>query len=76
MQFDSISAFFAMGGYGFYVWLSYGVSIAALALLIFSSISSHKKIKQQIIQRQKREAKLRQAAEQQAQAQQSAEPSS
>jgi heme exporter protein D len=76
MQFDSISAFFDMGGYGFYVWLSYGVSIAALALLVFSSINSHKKIKQQIIQRQKREAKLRQAAEQQAQAQQSAEPSS
>lgn len=76
MQFDSISAFFAMGGYGFYVWLSYGISIAALALLIFSSTSSHKKIKQQIVQRQKREAKLRQAAEQQTQAQPSAEQSS
>jgi heme exporter protein D len=63
MQFDSINAFLAMGGYGFYVWLSYGVSIFTLALLIFSSITSHKKIKQQIAQRQKREAKLRQAAE-------------
>ena len=69
MQFDSISAFFAMGGYGFYVWLSYGVSIAALAILIFSSINNHKKTKQQIVQRQKREVKLRQAAQlQQAQA--------
>ncbi len=74
MQFDSISAFFDMGGYGFYVWLSYGVSISALALLIFSSINSHKKIKQQIVQRQKRETKLRQAAEQQkAQSQPNAE---
>jgi len=63
MQFDSINAFLAMGGYGFYVWLSYGVSIFTLALLIFSSITNHKKIKQQIAQRQKREAKLRQAAE-------------
>jgi heme exporter protein D len=63
MQFDSISAFFNMGGYGFYVWLSYGVSFAVLALLVFSSITGHKKIKQQIAQRQKREAKLRQAAE-------------
>ena len=63
-----------MGGYGFYVWLSYGVSISALALLIFSSINSHKKIKQQIVQRQKRETKLRQAAEQQkAQSQPNAE---
>ncbi|MBA6293483.1 heme exporter protein CcmD [Colwellia sp. MB3u-70] len=63
MQFDSFSAFIAMGGYGFYVWLSYGVSILALALLVFSSITDHKKIKQQIAQREKRETKLRQAAE-------------
>ena len=77
MQFDSISAFLDMGGYGFFVWLSYGVSITALALLVFSSLSSHKKIKQQIVQRQKRETKLRQAAEQQkAQAQPNAEQSS
>ena len=66
MQFDSISAFFDMGGYGFYVWLSYGVAFSALALLIMSSISGHKKMKQQIIQRQKREEKLRQAAQQNA----------
>jgi heme exporter protein D len=63
MQFDSLSAFLDMGGYGFYVWLSYGVSFAALALLVFSSIAGQKKIKQQIAQRQKREIKLRQAAE-------------
>jgi len=62
MQFDSIKAFLDMGGYGFYVWLSYGVSLLALALLIFASLNSHKKIKQQIAQRIKREAKLRQAA--------------
>ncbi|MFT6193922.1 MAG: heme exporter protein D [Cognaticolwellia sp.] len=63
MQFDSFSAFIAMGGYGFYVWLSYGVSLLALALLVLSSITNHKKIKQQIAQREKREKKLRQAAE-------------
>jgi heme exporter protein D len=63
MQFDSFSAFIAMGGYGFYVWLSYGVSLLALALLVLSSITDHKKIKQQIAQREKRENKLRLAAE-------------
>jgi heme exporter protein D len=68
MQFDSIGAFFDMGGYGFYVWLSYGVSATLLALLVLSSLSSHKKIKQQIAQRQKRELKLRQAAKQNEQA--------
>lgn len=37
MQFDSINEFFAMGGYGFFVWLSFGVSFFALfALLWFS----------------------------------------
>ncbi len=71
MQFDSFEAFIAMGGYGFYVWLSYGVSIAALTLLILSSMHNHKKVKQQIAQRQKREEKLRQAAEQQQNAQRS-----
>lgn len=63
MQFDSLSAFLDMGGYGFYVWLSYGVSIGSLALLVFASLNRHKKIKHQIAQRIKREAKLRQAAE-------------
>ena len=63
MQFDSISAFFDMGGYGFYVWLSYGASTVALALLVLASINGHKKIKQQIALRLKREEKLRQAAE-------------
>lgn len=75
MQFDSFSAFLDMGGYGFYVWLSYGVSITALAILVFSSLSSHKKVKKHIMQRQKREEKLRQAAQQQKlQAQPSAKP--
>ncbi|AGH38039.1 Heme exporter protein D [Bibersteinia trehalosi USDA-ARS-USMARC-188] len=36
-QFDSISDFFAMGGYGFYVWLAYGITFAAMGLLIWQS---------------------------------------
>ena len=32
MQWNSIGEFFAMGGYGFFVWGSFGVT--ALALLI------------------------------------------
>ena len=30
-----MSEFFAMGGYGWYVWGSYGVTVAVLALEIF-----------------------------------------
>lgn len=36
-QFNSISDFFAMGGYGFYVWLAYGISFAAIGLLMWQS---------------------------------------
>ena len=68
MQFDSFSAFLDMGGYGFYVWLSYGVSAALLTLLFISSRSKDSNIRKQIIARQKREDKLRQAADQQKQA--------
>ena len=32
MTFDKIAEFFAMGGYGFYVWFAYGVTLLLLAL--------------------------------------------
>jgi heme exporter protein D len=65
MQFTSFADFLNMGGYGFYVWLSYGVSTLLIVYLLFASVSRHKALLQQIAQRQKREQKLRQAAEQQ-----------
>lgn len=43
-QFESISAFLAMGGYGFYVWLSYGVTILAMGVLIWLSRREQKAI--------------------------------
>lgn len=43
-QFESISAFFAMGGYGFYVWLSYAVTFIAMGGLIWLSRREHKAI--------------------------------
>lgn len=60
MQFDSFSAFLDMGGYGFYVWLSFGVSAALILVLIFSSILGHKRVIKNIALRQQREDKLRQ----------------
>ena len=32
MQWNSVGEFFAMGGYAFYVWGSFGVTAAALAI--------------------------------------------
>ena len=61
MQFSSFSDFINMGGYGFYVWLSYGAATLFLTLLIISSKTGHQKIIQQILQRKKREDTLRQA---------------
>jgi heme exporter protein D len=63
MQFDSISAFLDMGGYGFFVWLSYGVSAFLLAALVYSSHNNHKNVINKIAQRLQREIKLRKAAE-------------
>ncbi|WP_206483401.1 heme exporter protein CcmD [Thalassotalea sp. G2M2-11] len=62
MQFSSLADFIAMGGHGFYVWLSYGVSAALLLGLVITSISNNKRIIKQIQQRQQREQKLKQAA--------------
>lgn len=64
MRFDSFSDFIDMGGYGFYVWLSYGVATALLLILIFSSITGHKKVIKNIAQRKQREDKLRQVRNQ------------
>ena len=65
MQFDSINAFLNMGGYGFYVWLSYGVTAFSIILLIVMSYQNHKNTMQHIAQRYVRENKRKEAAEQQ-----------
>jgi len=65
MQFDSLSAFMDMGGYGFYVWLSYGVTALAIILLIFLSKQKHNNTLLAIKQRYTRELKRKEAAKQQ-----------
>ncbi|WP_199611248.1 heme exporter protein CcmD [Flocculibacter collagenilyticus] len=50
MQFSSFSEFVAMGGYGFYVWLSYGVSFLLLLGLVMVTKTQHSKIKRTIAQ--------------------------
>lgn len=34
MEFDSLAAFLDMGGYGFFVWLSYGISVLSIAVFV------------------------------------------
>lgn len=35
MQWNSVSEFFAMGGYALYVWGSFGITVAAMAVEMF-----------------------------------------
>ncbi|MEG9482526.1 heme exporter protein CcmD [Mannheimia sp. HC-2023] len=59
-QFESISEFFAMGGYGFYVWLSYAITFIAMGVLIWLSRREQKAILAQAKKELAREEKLKQ----------------
>lgn len=61
MAFNSISAFFAMGGYGFYVWLAYGLTFLALILLVINSVTQKNKILKHVEQRLSREQRIKKA---------------
>jgi heme exporter protein D len=61
MAFDSFSEFIAMGGYGFYVWLSYGLTFLALAILIVNSYFKKNKILKNVEQRILREQRIKNA---------------
>ena len=61
MAFTSLSDFIAMGGYSFYVWLAYGVSLLSVTLLITNSLMKRKKIFHQVEQRIQREQRIKAA---------------
>ncbi|GLS89434.1 heme exporter protein D [Psychromonas marina] len=61
MAFESISDFIAMGGYGFYVWLSYGLTFLALIILVVNSIAKKNKILKNVEQRLSREQRIKKA---------------
>lgn len=58
-QFDSISDFFAMGGYSFYVWLAYGITFLACGILIWQSKREIKQTLNLAKKEQKREERLK-----------------
>ena len=55
MKFDSWQAFVDMGGYGFFVWLSYGATFLLVVGLIAASLMRHKQVKQNIEKKLQRE---------------------
>ena len=59
MFFQSWSDFLNMGGYGFYVWLSYGISLVAMLLLAINSYQGKNAILRDVKREQAREERLK-----------------
>ena len=64
MHFDSFSAFLDMGGYGFFVWLSYGVSLLVVVAFIIYIKLDKRKLITEIRAQAGRKARIQQAKEQ------------
>ncbi|PAJ74641.1 heme exporter protein CcmD [Pseudoalteromonas sp. NBT06-2] len=61
MQFNSFSDFIAMGGYGFYVWLSFGTCALILLSIFLDSQFSHQRILDAVAKQLDREARIKKA---------------
>jgi heme exporter protein D len=66
MHFASMNEFVAMGGYGLYVWLSFGLGLLSLAILWLSSWSTKKTLFKQVLREQVRQQRIQQANQQSA----------
>lgn len=58
MFFQSWSDFWAMGGYGFYVWLSYGLSLGAILILTVQSYRAKNTVLREVRKELQREQRL------------------
>ncbi|WP_100655952.1 heme exporter protein CcmD [Alteromonas flava] len=61
MQFTSFSEFIAMGGYGFFVWLSFGVTVLVMILLVIESLWAKRQLIAQVGVEQARKARIAKA---------------
>ncbi|PKH92391.1 MULTISPECIES: heme exporter protein CcmD [unclassified Pseudoalteromonas] len=66
MQFDSFSDFIAMGGYGFYIWLSFGTCALILLGILVNSLRDTKRIMASVEQQIIREARIKKTKQEQA----------
>ncbi|RWU12891.1 heme exporter protein CcmD [Pseudidiomarina gelatinasegens] len=58
MAFNSWQEIIWMDGYGFYVWLSFGVSILAVGLLVVHGLLTRKTLARMAVQEQQRQQRL------------------
>ena len=64
MHFEDISSFFDMGGYGLYVWLSFGAATLSLLILWVDAFFSKQTFLNKVLSEQARQARIKAAAEQ------------
>ncbi|MDU6433782.1 MAG: heme exporter protein CcmD [Pantoea sp.] len=64
--FSSLSAFLAMGGYAFYVWLAVICTLISLGALLLHTLLQRRRLLAEIRQRQSRERRIRSAKMKQA----------
>ena len=65
MQFDSFSAFLDMGGYGFFVWLSFAVTLIVMAGLVIHCKLERLSLQKTATQNARRELRVQPARMQQ-----------
>ncbi|MGR5176200.1 heme exporter protein CcmD [Vibrio parahaemolyticus] len=58
MHFESLSDFFAMGGYASYVWSAFGITFLSLIILLVSSVSRGKKLLKDVQAKIDRQARI------------------
>lgn len=63
MHFDSFSAFIDMGGYGFYVWLAFGATLASLVALALENKWRARKIREEVLKEHRRIQRINKARE-------------
>lgn len=74
MAFASFAEFIAMGGYGFYVWLSYGATALALLALVWHGRAASRLLQQAALQQAQRQQRLARRQQQQQQLEGSNQP--
>ncbi|WP_194756937.1 heme exporter protein CcmD [Aliidiomarina indica] len=61
MQFDSWSAFIAMGGYGVYVWSAFFVTFFCIGLLALEAVWRRTKLRDEAKKQQARQQRIEKA---------------
>lgn len=55
MSFETFGDFLAMDGHGLYVWLSYGIALAVIAINLTAPILARKQLISDLLRRFRRE---------------------